>query len=57
MERGGVKEAGERRGDSQEGVNGEKTEREKKKTRTGGRMGCEVREVENEELVTELVGE
>lgn len=28
-----------------------------KKTRTGGRMGCEVREVENEELVTELVGE
>lgn len=37
MERGGVKEAGERRGDSQEGVNGEKTEREKKKKR--GRVG------------------
>lgn len=39
MERGGVKEAGERRGDSQEGVNGEKTERGKKKNEDGWEDG------------------
>lgn len=39
MERGGVKEAGERRGDSQEGVNGEKTERERKKNEDGWEDG------------------